>query len=103
MGAGPCFFNGLPGLRSHQTRSSPNRFNASRVICACPSCAGSNDPPNRPTTCPLVANGMVLRKKMAPDPKSGAKGGALQPFVNAKPLLVLHDLARTQPRDIAVQ
>jgi hypothetical protein len=30
--AGPRGFSGLPGLTSHQTRSSRNRFSASRVM-----------------------------------------------------------------------
>lgn len=58
IGAGCRAFNGLAGVTSHHTRSSRIRFNASRVMYTCPSCAGSNDPPRRPTTMPRVAIGM---------------------------------------------
>ena len=40
---------------------APIRLIASRVICTCPSCAGSKDPPSRPMTMPFVAIGKPAR------------------------------------------
>src|SRR6056297_2669520 len=60
-GAGPRSFSGLPGLTSHQTRSSPRRFSASRLTCTCPACGGSKEPPKRPTVIPARAMGQSLR------------------------------------------
>ena len=53
--AGASGFSGLPGLTSHQTRSSPKAFSAQRVMCTCPACGGSKEPPSSPMRWPAVA------------------------------------------------
>ena len=53
--AGASGFSGLPGLTSHHTRSSPKAFSAHLVICTCPACGGSNEPPSSPMRWPALA------------------------------------------------
>src|SRR6185312_16222079 len=55
----PFSFSGLPGVSSHQTRSSFKRFSANRLIARCAACGGLNEPPSRPTRMPLVWKGMA--------------------------------------------
>ena len=65
--AGASGFSGLPGLTSHQTRSSPNALSAHFVTCTCPACGGSNDPPNSPTRIPGRATGYPNPQRSRPD------------------------------------
>src|SRR6476646_8091673 len=55
----PLSFSGLPGVSSHQTRSSFRRLRANRLIARCAACGGLNEPPSRPTRMPLVWKGMA--------------------------------------------
>ncbi len=55
----PVSFSGLPGVSSHQTRSSFNRLSANRLMARCAACGGLNEPPSRPMRMPLVWNGMA--------------------------------------------
>ena len=66
IGAGPWGLRGLPGLTNHQTPSNPKRRSASRVIWAWPACAGSNDPPSKPTRMPGNAIGNPCRTAACP-------------------------------------
>src|SRR5438034_245277 len=54
----PVSFSGLPGVSSHQTRSSFRRLIANRLMARCAACGGLNEPPSRPTRMPLVWNGI---------------------------------------------
>ena len=38
-------FSGLPGVTSHQMRSSRRRFSAKRPTWRCPACGGLKEPP----------------------------------------------------------
>src|SRR6266480_6751440 len=51
--------SGLPGVSSHQTRSSLKRLSAKRLIARCAACGGLNEPPSRPMRMPLVWKGMA--------------------------------------------
>src|SRR5436190_16679842 len=51
--------SGLPGVSSHQTRSSLRRFSANRLMARCAACGGLNEPPSRPMRMPLVWKGMA--------------------------------------------
>src|SRR3954470_19411786 len=55
----PLSFSGLPGVSSHQTRSSFRRFIANRLMARCAACGGLNEPPSRPMRMPLVWKGMA--------------------------------------------
>src|SRR6266404_6890932 len=55
----PVSFSGLPGVSSHQTRSSFNRFSANWLMARCAACGGLNEPPSRPMRMPLVWKGMA--------------------------------------------
>src|SRR5689334_12786702 len=55
----PCDFSGLPGVTSHQTRSSLTRFIASRQASRWARCGGSKVPPNRPMRMPGACGGMT--------------------------------------------
>src|SRR5882757_238574 len=55
----PVSFSGLPGVSSHQTRSSFKRLIANRLMARCAACGGLNEPPSRPTRMPLVWNGIA--------------------------------------------
>src|SRR6188474_2823863 len=55
----PVSFSGLPGVSSHQTRSSFRRLIANRLMARCAACGGLNEPPSRPTRMPLVWKGMA--------------------------------------------
>src|SRR4051812_10017626 len=55
----PLSFSGLPGVSSHQTRSSLRRLSANRLMARCAACGGLNEPPSRPTRMPLVWNGIA--------------------------------------------
>ena len=44
-------FSGLPGVTSHQTRSSLSLLSASSEISRWPSCGGLNEPPSSPIVC----------------------------------------------------
>src|SRR6185295_4746355 len=55
----PVSFSGLPGVSSHQTRSSLRRFSANRLMARCAACGGLNEPPSRPMRMPLVWKGMA--------------------------------------------
>src|SRR6266850_2809984 len=55
----PVSLSGLPGVSSHQTRSSLRRFSANRLMARCAACGGLNEPPSRPTRMPLVWNGIA--------------------------------------------
>ena len=74
-GAGPCGFSGLPGLTSHQTRSSRKRRSAISEMCRCPAWAGSNDPPSRPMRWPGKAIGFssLSRSTVRESPASRAR------------------------------
>ena len=50
-------FSGFPGDTSHQMRSSCRRRMARRLASRCPSCGGSNDPPNSPIRRPRLRLG----------------------------------------------
>src|SRR5882757_9593227 len=54
----PVSFSGLPGVSSHQTRSSFRRLIANRLMARCAACGGLNEPPSRPMRMPLVWNGI---------------------------------------------
>src|SRR4029079_1420878 len=54
-------FSGLPGVTSHQTRSSWSRFMASRLAARCAACGGSKVPPNRPIRIPGACGGRTRR------------------------------------------
>src|SRR6476659_652078 len=51
--------SGLPGVSSHQTRSSCNRLSANRLTARWAACGGLKDPPSRPMRMPLVWNGIA--------------------------------------------
>src|SRR3954467_7399107 len=55
----PLSFSGLPGVSSHQTRSSLSRLSANRLMARCAACGGLKEPPSRPMRMPLVWNGMA--------------------------------------------
>src|SRR6478672_12628259 len=55
----PVSFSGLPGVSSHQTRSSFSRLIANRLMARCAACGGLNEPPSRPMRMPLVWKGMA--------------------------------------------
>src|SRR5436190_10938642 len=55
----PLSFRGLPGVSSHQTRSSFRRLIANRLMARCAACGGLNEPPSRPMRMPLVWKGMA--------------------------------------------
>src|SRR5947208_1120047 len=55
----PVSFSGLPGVSSHQTRSSFRRFSANWLMARCAACGGLNEPPSRPMRMPLVWKGMA--------------------------------------------
>src|SRR5215211_3470324 len=55
----PVSLSGLPGVSSHQTRSSFRRFSANRLMARCAACGGLNEPPSRPMRMPLVWKGMA--------------------------------------------
>src|SRR4029453_7062150 len=55
----PLSLRGLPGVSSHQTRSSFRRLIANRLMARCAACGGLNEPPSRPTRMPLVWKGMA--------------------------------------------
>src|SRR3981189_2702261 len=55
----PVSFSGLPGVSSHQTRSSFKRLIANRLMARCAACGGLNEPPSRPMRMPLVWNGIA--------------------------------------------
>src|SRR6478735_7942571 len=55
----PLSLSGLPGVSSHQTRSSFRRLIANRLMARCAACGGLNEPPSRPTRMPLVWKGMA--------------------------------------------
>src|SRR6266850_8224267 len=55
----PVSFSGLPGVSSHQTRSSFRRLIANRLMARCAACGGLNEPPSRPMRMPLVWKGMA--------------------------------------------
>src|SRR5882672_11834763 len=55
----PVSFSGLPGVSSHQTRSSFKRLIANWLMARCAACGGLNEPPSRPTRMPLVWNGIA--------------------------------------------
>src|SRR5215216_506032 len=55
----PVSFSGLPGVSSHQTRSSFRRLSANRLMARCAACGGLNEPPSRPMRMPLVWKGMA--------------------------------------------
>src|SRR4029077_17462023 len=55
----PVSFSGLPGVSSHQTRSSLSRLIANRLMARCAACGGLNEPPSRPMRMPLVWNGIA--------------------------------------------
>jgi len=48
------FLSGLPGVSSHQTRSSCSRLIANRLMARCAACGGLKEPPSRPIRMPLV-------------------------------------------------
>src|SRR4029079_5027527 len=52
-------FSGLPGVSSHQTRSSFRRLRANRLIARCAACGGLNEPPSRPMRMALVWKGIA--------------------------------------------
>src|SRR5205085_5693350 len=54
----PISFSGLPGVSSHQTRSSFRRLIANRLMARCAACGGLNEPPSTPMRMPLVWNGI---------------------------------------------
>src|SRR5438045_2810452 len=56
----PVSFNGLPGVSSHQTRSSFSRLIANRLMARWAICGGLNEPPSKPMRMPLVWMGMGL-------------------------------------------
>src|SRR5581483_11338455 len=53
----PFSFSGLPGVTSHQTRSSCNRLSANWLIARWACCGGLNEPPSRPMRMPVVEVG----------------------------------------------
>src|SRR6478735_181840 len=55
----PLSLSGLPGVSSHQTRSSFRRLIANRLMARCAACGGLNEPPSRPMRMPLVWKGMA--------------------------------------------
>src|SRR5256885_7977321 len=55
----PVSFSGLPGVSSHQTRSSFSRLIANRLMARCAACGGLNEPPSRPMRMPVVWKGMA--------------------------------------------
>src|SRR5690242_17833419 len=55
----PLSLSGLPGVSSHQTRSSLRRLIANRLMARCAACGGLNEPPSRPMRMPLVWKGMA--------------------------------------------
>src|SRR4051794_28476320 len=55
----PVSFSGLPGVSSHQTRSSFRRLIANRLMARWAACGGLNEPPSRPMRMPLVWNGIA--------------------------------------------
>src|SRR6266850_7057245 len=55
----PVSFSGLPGVSSHQTRSSFRRLIANRLMARCAACGGLNEPPSRPMRMALVWKGMA--------------------------------------------
>src|SRR3954468_2867675 len=55
----PPSLSGLPGVTSHQTRSSFNRLIANRLMARCAACGGLNEPPSRPIRMPLVWKGIA--------------------------------------------
>src|SRR6185369_7534554 len=55
----PLSLSGLPGVSSHQTRSSFRRLIANWLMARCAACGGLNEPPSRPTRMPLVWKGIA--------------------------------------------
>src|SRR5438093_5731131 len=55
----PLSLSGLPGVSSHQTRSSFRRLIANRLMARCAACGGLNEPPSRPMRMPLVWKGIA--------------------------------------------
>src|SRR5436309_7912207 len=55
----PVSFSGLPGVSSHQTRSSFRRFSANWLMARCAACGGLNEPPSRPMRMPLAWKGIA--------------------------------------------
>src|SRR5436190_15454539 len=82
----PVSFNGLPGVSSHQTRSSLSRLIANRLMARWAACGGLNEPPSRPMRIPLVWNGITL---LADCSINGATAGAA---------LCAKSLRRSRPR-----
>src|SRR5689334_10707703 len=55
----PLSLSGLPGVTSHQTRSSFRRLIANRLMARWARCGGLNEPPSRPTRMPTVWSGIA--------------------------------------------
>src|SRR6476660_7153437 len=55
----PLALSGVPGVSSHQTRSSFRRLIANRLMARCAACGGLNEPPSRPMRMPLVWKGIA--------------------------------------------